>query len=125
MRLYFALIATLLIAGSAWLSIRRLKVAAKGISVAGLVVAHEAREDDGTVIHLPIVTFVDQRGNHHRFTSVAGGSRASLPVGAEVRVRYLPEDPSVAYIVSFLHMWAAPVALLVLGAAAIVGSLQE
>lgn len=125
MRLYFALIATLLIAGATWLFFRRLTVAAKGISVTGLVVAHETRDDDGTVFYLPVVAFVDQSGVQRRFTSVAGGSQASPSVGAKVRVRYLPENPSVAYVVSFLHMWAAPVALLVLGAAAIVGTLQE
>jgi hypothetical protein len=34
-----------------------------------------------------------------------------------VRVLYLPANPRRAYIDSFLHMWAAPVALALLGAA--------
>ena len=124
MRLYFAIVAALLIAGAAWLFVRRLAVAAKGVSVTGHVVAHETREDEGTFHYLPVVTFIDHRGTQRRFTSVAGGSQPSPPVGAAVTVRFLPENPSMAYVVSFLHMWAAPVGMFVLGAAAIVGSLQ-
>lgn len=125
MRLYLAIIAATLFCGAAWLSVRRLTVAARGVSVTGQVVSHETREDDGSFYYLPVVAFVDHRGTEHRFTSVAGGSLASLPVGAKVRVRYLSDDPRTAYVVSFLHMWAAPVAMLVLGAAAIAGSLRE
>ena len=124
MRTYFAVIAVLLIAGALWLFVRRLVVAARGTTVTGQVVAHETRESDGSLCYLPVVTFVDHRGTAHRFTSVAGRARPHPPVGAGVAVRFLPENPSMAYVVSFLHMWAAPVGLLVLGAAALVASLQ-
>jgi hypothetical protein len=124
MRLYFAVIAALLIAGAAWLFVRRVAVAAKGVSVLGRVISHETREDDGTLHYLPVVTFIDHRGTERRFTSVAGGSQPSPPVGAAVTVRFHPEDPGMAYVVSFLHMWAAPLAMFVLGAAAVVAALQ-
>src|SRR5687767_8394044 len=124
MWLYFAIVAALLIAGAAWLLVRRLAVAANGMSVTGHVVAHETREDEGSLHYLPVVTFIDHHGTQRRFTSVAGGSQPIPPVGAAVTVRFLPEDPSIAYVVSFLHMWAAPVGMFVLGAAAVVASLQ-
>lgn len=124
MRLYFAIVGALLIAVAAWLFVRRLAVAARGVSVTGHVVAHETREDDGSFHYLPVVSFTDHRGTQRRFTSVAGGSQPSPPIGTAVTVRFLPEDPSMVYVVSFLHMWAAPVAMFVLGAAVVAGSLQ-
>lgn len=39
-------------------------------------------------------------------------------MGADVAVRYLRENPGTAFISSFLHMWAAPVALAALAAGA-------
>src|SRR5688500_8636843 len=117
MRLYFAIIGVLFLAGAAWLFVRRMAVAARGVGVTGHVVSHEAREDEGTLHYLPVIIFIDHQGTQRRFTSVAGGSRPSPPVGAAVTVRFLPEDPGVAYVVSFLHMWAAPLAIFVLGAA--------
>jgi hypothetical protein len=74
---------------------------------------------DEEVSYLPIVEFTDSRGHLHRFTSVAGGSSSTPAVGATVRVRYLPSNPTVAYIQSFLHMWAAPLACAVLGVGAL------
>ena len=46
-------------------------------------------------------------------------------VGATVRVRYLPSNPTVAYIQSFLHMWAAPVACALLGIGALAALRQH
>lgn len=36
----------------------------------------------------------------------------------------LLEDPGIAYVASFLHMWAAPASMFVLGVAALAGSLR-
>lgn len=54
---------------------------------------------------LPVVSFPDRRP----------------PIGSVVNLRYLPEAPEQAFIVSFLHMWAAPVGLLALGLGALLG----
>ena len=124
MRLYFAIVASMAIAAAAWLFVRRLKVAVKGVRVTGYVVAHEVRVDDGSLCYLPVITFVDHCGMRRRFTSVAGNSRQCPPVDTALTVRFLPDNPNIAFVESFLHMWAAPLAMFVLGAAAFVGSLQ-
>lgn len=81
--------------------------------------------DDDTIYFLPIVEFRDSRGTPHRFTSVAGRSSATPVVGTAVSVRYLPGNPEVAYIQTFLHMWAAPLAFAVLGAAALLAGWRD
>jgi hypothetical protein len=115
MRLYLALLAAALIAGAAGLFVRRWAVVAGGASATGKVVDFETREDEGTLHYLPVVVFADREGRTHRFTSVAGGARPRPPRGSLVTVRYRPEHPDQAYIASFLHLWAAPLGMLVLG----------
>lgn len=119
MKTYLTFIGYAFLALAAYLFIRRLSAQLRGSATVGRVVGHESRTDDGAVFYLPIVEFADLRGTVHRFTSVAGSASESPVVGATVRIRYLPENPSVAYIQSFLHMWAAPLACAVLGAGAL------
>jgi hypothetical protein len=104
---------------AAVLFVRRLSTLLRGASAQGRVQGHEVRTIDEEVAYLPIVEFIDSRGHLYRFTSVAGGSTRTPVVGATVRVRYLPSNPTVAYIQSFLHMWAAPLACAVLGVGAL------
>ena len=124
MRWYFGVLAVLLLAGATWQMLRRWLVAANGINVTGRVTAHETRRDDDSVYYLPVVVFTDREGKEHRFTSVAGGSEPRPAVGDAVTVRYLPQSPDTAFIVSFLHMWAAPLAMYVLGACALIAFLK-
>jgi hypothetical protein len=125
MRLYFAFFAAVLIGGALWLLLRRVSVASSGRNTTGTIVAFESREDDGSVHYLPVVTFTDHRGNSHRFTSVAGSSEQSPPLGSSVAVRYLPQSPEQAFIVSFLHMWAAPLGMFVLGLGALLAYVRS
>jgi hypothetical protein len=110
---------------AAVLFVRRLSALLRGASALGRVQGHEVHTIDEEVSYLPIVEFTDSRGHLHRFTSVAGGSRRTPAVGATVRVRYLPGNPTVAYIQSFLHMWAAPVACALLGVGALAALWQH
>ncbi len=119
MRAYFALVGFACWAGALILAARRLSVAISGVRTTGRIVAFETREDDGSVCYLPVVTFTDGEGRSHRFTSVAGRAQRIPPVDSEVVVRYLPGQPSTVFIESFLHMWAAPLALAILGAGAL------
>ena len=124
MRTYFFLVGIVLIAGGAWLAWRRAAVAWRGLAAVGQVVAFEERRSDGDLHYLPVVSFRDQRGHPHRFTSPAGGADRRPPLGSVVNVRYLPEAPERAFIVSFLHMWAAPAGLLALGLGALLGGMK-
>jgi hypothetical protein len=124
MRVYFAGVGGASLVLALWLLRRRLRVWRQGASAMGRVVSFESRIDDESTSYLPVIAFVDQRGQEQRFTSVAGRSHRTPPVGSGVRVRYLRDSPGTAFIASFLHMWAAPLALAVLGAAAIVASLR-
>src|SRR5262245_19414133 len=125
MRLYLGAMSVLFLAGALWLFVRRWRIAANGINAEGRVVAHEMRSSDDSSFYLPVIVFTDRQGEDHRFTAVAGGAEPKPPVGATVTVRYLPEHPNRAVIVSFLHMWAAPLAMLALGAGAFLGYLQD
>ena len=121
MKAYLAFIGLTFVGTACYLLSRRLSTQLHGHGTSGRVVGHESRTDEGAVFYLPVVEFADAQGVVHRFTSVAGRSRRSPAVGARVRVRYLREDPGVAYIQSFLHMWAAPLAFAVLGIGALAG----
>lgn len=119
MRSYFAFAAIVLIVGATLMFLRRWSVAVHGVTAFGKVVAFESREDDESIHYLPVIVFTDRQGRSHRFTSVAGGADRHPPVGSSVLVRYLPDNPEQAFISSFLHMWAAPLALLALGGGAL------
>lgn len=117
---YFIVIGVICLACALWLLVRRLRVLFYGSVARGRVTGHEAREMEDAMSYLPVVIFEDAGGREHRFTSVAGWSVRRPPVGTTVRVRYLPSNPGIAYISSFLHMWAAPFALAVLGGCGVV-----
>jgi hypothetical protein len=123
-RIYFALVGLACWTWAIVLAARRLSVAISGVKATGRIVAFESREDDGTLYYLPVVTFTDREGRSHRFTSVAGHSRRRPAVGSEVSVRYLPERPSMVFVASFLHMWAAPLGFAILGAGALLAVLR-
>ncbi|MBC7802728.1 MAG: DUF3592 domain-containing protein [Candidatus Parcubacteria bacterium] len=119
LRTYFAVVGVACIAGALWLGSRRLQLLFSGSTTVGRIEAFEAREDDGSLFYLPIVSFTDKLGRAHRFTAVAGRSTQTPRIGSAVTVRYLRADPDTAFIMSFLHMWAAPLGLAVLGAGAL------
>jgi len=97
----------------------RLGAVLSGGVAEGVVVEHDRREIDDSIGFYPVVSFLDHDGKHQRFTSRAGWNTRRPAVGSTVRVRYLRSNPKVAYIQSFLHLWAAPVALVALAAAAL------
>ena len=96
---------------------RRIEVLLFGVLVEGTVVGHATRDSDDAVFYHPTVSFIDSKGKEQRFSSVAGSGGRRPAIGRKVPVRYLEGDPPRAYISSFLHMWAAPLALALLGAA--------
>lgn len=85
----------------------------------GVVVDHARREIDESVGFHPVVTFLDHEQKRHHFTSSAGWGSAVPKVGTKVRVRYLRADPALAYIQSFLHLWAGPAAMFALAIGAL------
>ncbi|MBC5783149.1 DUF3592 domain-containing protein [Ramlibacter sp. USB13] len=115
MKTYFGLLAILFLVGGAWLLVRRLAVAWRGVPAVGQVVAFEERRAEQQVHYLPVVSFRDQRGLAHCFTSPAGSADREPAIGSIVPVRYLPDAPEQVFIVSSLHMWAAPAGFFVLG----------
>jgi hypothetical protein len=124
-RTYFGLVSVMFFAGAFWLVARGWLLVANGITVRGRVVTHEKRSAEDSGYYVPVVMFIDRHGSQHRFTATAGWPRPRPAVGTAVTVRYLPQSPDRAVIVSFLHMWAAPLAMLVLGAGALLGYLQS
>jgi hypothetical protein len=118
LKAYLIIVGIVLLGLALALFYRRLSVMMRGISVIGRVVAHEVSTIDESTSYLPVVEFIDKQGTLHRLTSGAGWNDPRPKIGAEVTVCYLQADPNKAYIQSFLHLWAAPVACAVLGLAA-------
>jgi hypothetical protein len=115
---YFLLVGIALLMLAIFLFYRRVLTTLKGVTVIGRIVDHEIRTIDDSTSYLPIVEFIDQQGKEIRFTSVAGDSDRYPKIGSEVRICYLRSNPKIAYIKSFLHMWAAPIVCAILGLAA-------
>lgn len=120
MKAYFATVGAAALVAAVMLLVRRLRVLWWGEKTDGQVVGHQARTLEDAVFHMPIVSFVDRDGRTQRFTSVAGAAFPHPRVGDAVTVRYDANDPACAYIGTFLHMWAAPLACVILAAAALV-----
>jgi hypothetical protein len=123
-RIYFALLGVALLAGASWLFYRRWRVALHGARTVGRVVAFEQREDEGSVYFLPVVEFSDAHAVVHRFTAVAGHTEQRPAVGSPIAVHYLAGSPELAFIPSFLHMWAAPLGLFVLGLGSLLAAVK-
>lgn len=106
---FLLIVALALFALAVWLMVRRLRAHLGSAAAVGVVTGHERRELDDTVSYHAVVAFEDDRHESRQFTAVAGLPRPVPRVGARVRVCYLRGQPEVAFIDSFLHMWAAPV----------------
>ena len=117
MKTYITFVGTLCLVTAVWLLTRRLRVLIAGRVTEGHVVSHETRESEDSLFFLAVVSFIDLQGREHRFTSIAGRSMQSPNIGDRVPVRYLESTPKLAYIGTFLHMWAAPIGFSVLGVA--------
>jgi hypothetical protein len=115
LKIYFAAVGAICLALALWLFAHCLRVLFFGSIAVGNVVAHEMRQSDDTKSYLPVIVFTDSKGRRHQFTSPAGASSRNPSERAEVQVRYLPSNPKLAYIESFLHMWAGPLAFAILG----------
>lgn len=102
-----------------WLTYRRVVVLRSGGVAEGKNAEHERREIDESVGYHAAVYFVDHIGKGRHFTSNAGWSSPKPSVGAKIRVVYLRSDPELAYIQSFFHLWAGPVAMLAFTLAAL------
>lgn len=119
MKIYLVTVGLLLMAGALHLFWRRLVVIRKGAVSIGIIESYQIRESDNSLYYSPVVTFSDKEQRSHRFTSVAGYGYKKLPEGASVSVRYHPDKPDMAYVNSFLHLWAAPFAMLLMGVASL------
>lgn len=118
-RVYLGVVGGALVLAALVTAARRLAAMAHGESTQGRVVGHQTSTIDDSTTFSPIVEFTDREHRTRRFVSAAGGASRHPQEGAPVRVRYLRANPDVAFIPTFLHMWAAPLALAVLGCAAI------
>ncbi|MDY7097298.1 MAG: DUF3592 domain-containing protein [Pseudomonadota bacterium] len=86
-----------------------------GIKTTGAVVRVITDSDDGTTTYRPVVTFVDQTGQRHQFTSNAASSWWDYSRGDPIDVVYLPDKPEKARIDGFLGRLFLPLMFFVLG----------
>jgi hypothetical protein len=118
-RYYFAFVGIALLGTAGWMFWRRVALLAHGLATTGRIESYEARDLGDTVSYHPVVSFTDHQGRRRKFTSAAGRSSRTPPIGSAVAVRYERNDPEGAMVSTFLHMWAAPWALAVLGVASL------
>jgi len=121
MHTYLGIVGIACLVASAWLFGRRFALALRGVTAPGRIESYEERTLDDSTSYFPVVSFRDADGRRHHFTAVAGREEPKPPVGTGVTVVYRRDDPSRAMIVSFLQMWAAPLAFAVMGLAALWG----
>jgi hypothetical protein len=119
MKMYFFIVGSLIALVGFYLLYRRIYLLLHGQSTLGTVMSYEVRSLDDSQSFHPIIRFNLEDGQEYTFTSVAALSTKQYPEGQEVPIRYLSSRPQEAFISSFLHFWAAPVACLVLGGAGI------
>jgi hypothetical protein len=118
-RLYFILVGSILLLLGLYFLYRRLLLFKNSCLVEGLVVSYLTRDDDGTTIYYPKVGFTANDGKIYEFVAEAGNSSRPRLESHPVRVRYNPNHPKEAFIDSFLHFWAGPLAFIVLGVASV------
>jgi hypothetical protein len=80
--------------------VRRLR--RTGVRSVGTVVSHEETTDDGS-LYAPVITFVDEHGSEHRFTSATRTSWRVHRVGRKVPVIYPSGRPDTPRLTSFGH----------------------
>jgi hypothetical protein len=119
LKTYLAVIGVILCTLGIGLVCSRVYTFFAGVSVTGTVIDHETTTIDDSIAYLPTIKFIDKEGYEHTFTSRAGGAAPKPNVGDLVPVKYLPSNPKIAYINSFLHLWAGPIACIFLGLCAL------
>ncbi len=119
MKIYLTLIGIILCLLGVGLVFRRVYTLFAGLSITGTVIDHETSIMDDSTFYLPIIKFVDKEGSEHIFTSRAGGTDTKPNVGDLVSVKYLASNPKIAYINSFLHLWAGSLVCIFLGLCAL------
>jgi hypothetical protein len=84
----------------------------RAVKTTGTVVELAESESDGDVLYKPVVSFSDQQGGEHRFTSSFASRPPRYRVGEQVDVLYDPDDPSDASLGAAPMVWAGPIVLL-------------
>jgi len=101
----YALLVTLAVtAWIGWQVALRLSVLRSGGRATGTVVGHKRVDGYEATIDHPVVTFTDPAGEVRRFRAEGPRSHGTR-LGATVDVVYLRDNPSRAYVDSFLCMW--------------------
>lgn len=121
---YLAVLGASLLLGGLVMLVMRLRMWIFGCREVGEVVGHKARMKAHVgekTSYMPIVSF-RANGIRHEFQSRTGASLQTWPVGARVRVSYLPARPEAAEISERLHLWIAPLGLIGFGAALILAA---
>lgn len=117
---YVGVVGVTLIIAAVVLAVRRVSAVVSGETAPGRVVGHHASTIDDSTTYQAIIEYRDRSHGTHRVTAGSGGATPAPPAGAIVRVRYQRTRPHVAFVPTFMHMWAAPLALATLGVAALV-----
>jgi hypothetical protein len=98
---------------------RRIGFVRRAERTQGTVVRVEQRRSRRGTQHFPFVRFVATDRRDVTFRSPTGTSRPKWAVGDAMPVRYLPDDPQRALVDGARALWGLPVALLLMGAAAL------
>jgi Protein of unknown function (DUF3592) len=127
MRYYFGGVGAVMLLIGCWLTIKRISILMSGVRTTGRIETYQLERDgmDGTEYYFPVVSFEDENGQAHRFTSTSGvlSFRSRRPsAGKTVAIIYSRENPAQAIIASFIGTWGAPLTSAVLGGVALLVS---
>ena len=93
-----------LLVGSGILLAMSLNYVLNGVATEGVIVDHRLRPRGG---HAPVVAYLAD-GEEYRFVASTSLSPEIYPVGREVVVLYLPDDPGEATIADFIQLYLFP-----------------
>jgi hypothetical protein len=101
------LVGVALLLASGFFLAMNLEYVVNGKATTGIVVDHRLRPRGARA---PVVAYFAE-GKGYRFVSTASAGRSAYPVGDEVLVLYLPDDPSEATIGDFTNLYLLPTIL--------------
>lgn len=82
----------------------------------GTVIELLASRSDNSITYRPVVQFLSEQGQLIEFVSSTGSNPASYSQGEQVKVLYLPMQPSDAKINGFFSLWGVAIILAGIGA---------
>lgn len=71
--------------------------------------------------YYPVLEFVDQNSQKHKFKGNVGGGKKKYHLDQEIEIIYDPANPEQAQMKNFVTQWIMPIVIIIVGAMLVVG----